>query len=86
MPVTWQQNGEGMTFDEAYEKMCERNYFGMMMVETGEADALITGVYSRYADSLEAAKEVVGIRDGLNQLLMTLYFVTLQSTKLKRYR
>ncbi len=59
---------EGMTFDEAYEKMYERNYFGMMMVETGEADALITGVYSRYADSVKAAKEVVGIRDGLNHI------------------
>lgn len=59
---------EGMTFDEAYEKMYERNYFGMMMVETGEADALITGVYSRYADSVEAAKEVVGIRDGLKHI------------------
>lgn len=59
---------EGMTFDEAYEKMYERNYFGMMMVETGEADALITGVYSRYVDSVEAAKEVVGIRDGLNHI------------------
>lgn len=59
---------EGMTFDEAYEKMYERNYFGMMMVETGEADALITGVYSRYADSMKAAKEVVGIRDGLNHI------------------
>ncbi|MDD2284167.1 MAG: NADP-dependent malic enzyme [Paludibacter sp.] len=59
---------EGMTFDEAYEKMYERNYFGMMMVETGEADALITGVYSSYANSVEAAKEVVGIRDGLKHI------------------
>jgi malate dehydrogenase (oxaloacetate-decarboxylating)(NADP+) len=59
---------EGMTFEEAYEKMYERNYFGMMMVETGEADALITGVYSRYADSVQAAKEVIGIRDGLKHI------------------
>lgn len=59
---------EGMTFDEAYEKMYERNYFGMMMVETGEADALITGVYSRYSDSIRAATEVVGIRDGLKHI------------------
>ncbi|GAB1416922.1 NADP-dependent malic enzyme [Paludibacter sp.] len=59
---------EGMTFDEAYEKMYERNYFGMMMVETGEADALITGVYSRYSDSVNVAKEVVGIRSGLNHI------------------
>lgn len=57
-----------MTFDEAYEKMYERNYFGMMMVETGEADALITGVYSSYANSVEAAKEVIGIRDGLKHI------------------
>jgi malate dehydrogenase (oxaloacetate-decarboxylating)(NADP+) len=59
---------EGMTFEEAYEKMYERNYFGMMMVETGEADALITGVYSRYTDSVNVAKEVVGIRSGLNHI------------------
>lgn len=59
---------DGMTFEEAYEKMYERNYFGMMMVECGEADALITGVYSRYADSVEAAIEVIGIRDGLKHI------------------
>jgi len=59
---------EGMTYEEAYEKMYERNYFGMMMVETGEADALITGVYSRYADSVEAAREVIGLREGLKHI------------------
>lgn len=59
---------EGMTFDEAYEKMYERNYFGMMLVETGEADALITGVYTKYTDSIQAAKEVIGIRDGLKHI------------------
>jgi malate dehydrogenase (oxaloacetate-decarboxylating)(NADP+) len=59
---------EGMTFDEAYEKMYERNYFGMMMVEVGDADALITGVYTKYTDSIQAAKEVIGIRDGLKHI------------------
>ena len=59
------RNREGMTFDEAYEKMYERNYFGMMMVETGEADALITGVYTKYADTIQAAKDVIGLRPGL---------------------
>ena len=47
---------EGMTFEEAFEKMYERNYFGMMMVETGEADALITGVITKYEDSVKAAR------------------------------
>ena len=59
---------EGMTFDEAYEKMYERNYFGMMMVETGDADALITGVYTKYADSIQAAKDVIGLRPGLKYM------------------
>ncbi len=59
---------EGMTFEEAYEKMYERNYFGMMMVEVGDADALITGVYTKYADSIQAAKEVIGVREGLNHI------------------
>ncbi len=59
---------EGVTYDEAYEKMYERNYFGMMMVETGEADALITGVYTKYADAVQAAKDVIGIRPGLNHI------------------
>ena len=59
---------EGVTYDEAYEKMYERNYFGMMMVETGEADALITGVYTKYTDAVKAAKDVIGIRPGLNHI------------------
>lgn len=33
---------EGYTLQEAIDKMYERNYFGMMMVETGDADAFIT--------------------------------------------
>lgn len=59
---------QGMSYDEAYEKMYDRNYFGMMMVETGEADALITGVYTKYSDTMQAAKDVIGIRDGLNHI------------------
>ncbi|OIP83047.1 MAG: NADP-dependent malic enzyme [Porphyromonadaceae bacterium CG2_30_38_12] len=66
--LTKKRSREGMTFEEAYEKMYERNYFGMMMVETGDADALITGVYTKYADTMQAAKEVIGIRDGLKHI------------------
>ena len=54
---------EGYNFEEANDKMFDRNYFGMMMVETGEADALITGVYTKFATTLQAAKEIVGIRE-----------------------
>jgi malate dehydrogenase (oxaloacetate-decarboxylating)(NADP+) len=55
---------EGATLDEAADKMFERNYFGMMMVETGDADAFITGVYTKYSNTIKVAKEVIGIRDG----------------------
>ncbi len=68
LKLSEKRSREGMTYDEAYEKMYERNYFGMMMVETGEADALITGVYTKYADSVQAAKDVIGIREGLNHI------------------
>lgn len=54
---------EGYTFEEAYDKMYERNYFGMSMVEHGDADAFITGLYTKYSNTIKVAKEVVGIRD-----------------------
>ena len=57
---------EGYTLDEANHKMFERNYFGMMMVETGEADAFITGTYTKYSNTIKVAKEVVGIKPGYN--------------------
>ncbi len=72
--LTEKRSREGMTYDEAYEKMYERNYFGMMMVETGDADALITGVYTKYADSIQAAKDVIGLREGL-QFMAAMHIV-----------
>lgn len=57
---------QGYTFQEAYDKMYERNYFGMMMVETGEADAFITGLYTKYSNTIKVAKEVIGIRPEYN--------------------
>ncbi|WP_311438382.1 NADP-dependent malic enzyme [Hallella colorans] len=53
---------QGYTFEEAYDKMYERNYFGMSMVEQGDADAFVTGLYTKYSNTIKVAKEVVGIR------------------------
>ena len=55
---------EGITLDEAREKMFDRNYFGMMMVEVGDADAFITGTYTKYTETIQIAKDVIGIREG----------------------
>ena len=55
---------EGYTVEEANDKMFERNYFGMMMVETGDADAFITGLYTKYSNTIKVAKEVIGMQEG----------------------
>ena len=60
--LTEKRARDGYTFQEANDKMFERNYFGMMMVETGEADAFITGLYTKYSNTVKVAKEVIGIR------------------------
>lgn len=57
---------EGVTYAEACEKMVDRNAFGMMMVETGDADAFVTGVYSRYSEVTKMAEQIIGIRPTYN--------------------
>lgn len=52
----------GVSYNEALEKMFDRNYFGMMMVNFGDADAFLGGTYSAAHSIGEIAKEVVGIR------------------------
>ena len=53
---------EGVTYSEACEKMVDRNAFGMMMVATGDADAFVPGVYSRYSEVTKMAEQIIGIR------------------------
>ncbi len=60
--LTDKRKRDGYTFEEANDKMFERNYFGMMMVETGEADAFITGLYTKYSNTIKVANEVIGIQ------------------------
>jgi len=48
---------------EAVKVMRERPYYGCMMVETGDADALISGLTRRYPDTLRPALEIIGVED-----------------------
>jgi malate dehydrogenase (oxaloacetate-decarboxylating)(NADP+) len=50
---------KGLSKYEAGKKMYDRNYFGAMMVEHGEADAFIAGYATKYADALVPLKEVI---------------------------
>jgi malate dehydrogenase (oxaloacetate-decarboxylating)(NADP+) len=51
---------KGMTYEEALELMNNRNYFGTMLVETGQADAFLSGFTSKYSDTIKPALNVIG--------------------------
>jgi malate dehydrogenase (oxaloacetate-decarboxylating)(NADP+) len=57
----------GVTIYEAENKMRSRNYYAAMMVELGEADAMITGVTRKYRDSIKSSLEIIGVRDGVKR-------------------
>lgn len=50
----------GITYPEARKIMLERNYFGAAMVESGEADALISGLTRNYPATIKPALQVIG--------------------------
>lgn len=57
--------------------MFDANYYGMMMVQCGDADGLITGLYSNYHYLSQVARSTVGIEKGHN------YFATMHLVVLK---
>lgn len=59
---------KGLSSFEATRLMYNRNYFGSMMVETGEADALISGLSRNYPDTLRPALQVIGRAPGVNRV------------------
>ena len=58
----------GLTLFESRKMMRERNYFGSMMVRTGAADALISGLTRKYPATVKPALQVIGIRDGVSRV------------------
>lgn len=58
----------GLTLYDARKLMHERNYFGAMMVETGMADAMISGLTRKYAAPIKPALECIGVQEGVNRV------------------
>jgi malate dehydrogenase (oxaloacetate-decarboxylating)(NADP+) len=58
--------------------MRERNYFGCMMVETGEADALISGLTRKYPDTIRPALQVIGMEAGVKKVAGMYIIITKQ--------
>lgn len=58
----------GFTLYESRKIMQERNYYGSMMVETGQADALISGLTRNYADTIKPALRIIGTQDNVSKV------------------
>ncbi|MGZ5253616.1 MAG: NADP-dependent malic enzyme [Flavitalea sp.] len=53
---------------ESYKVMRDRNHFGAMMVETGDADAMISGLTKNYPDTIRPAIHTIGMEEGIKKL------------------
>jgi malate dehydrogenase (oxaloacetate-decarboxylating)(NADP+) len=58
----------GITLLDAEKLMQERNFFGTMMVEKDEADALISGLTRKYPDVIKPALQILGTREGVSKV------------------
>lgn len=59
---------KGLTKQEAYKRFKDRNYFGSMMVEMGEADALISGLTTDYPTTIRPALNIIGVEDHVSRV------------------
>ena len=67
---------KGVTLHDARKMMNERNYFGAMMVETGEADALISGLTRNYSATIRPSLQIIGTQDGVKKVAGMYIIVT----------
>ena len=59
---------KGFNHYESLKIMKDRNHFGCMMVETGDADAMISGLTRNYADAIRPALQIIGTEDGVSKI------------------
>lgn len=59
---------KGLNFYESKKIMRDRNYYGCMMVETGDADVMISGLLKNYPDAIRPALQIVGTEDSVKKI------------------
>ncbi len=59
---------KGINLNDARQKMNDTNYFGVMMVETGDADGFLAGYSTKYSDTIRPAMKIVGTNNSLNHI------------------
>lgn len=62
------RNRRGFNRYESYKIIKERNHFGCMMVETGEADAMISGLTKNYPDTIRPALQIIGVEPEVKKI------------------
>jgi malate dehydrogenase (oxaloacetate-decarboxylating)(NADP+) len=58
----------GFNFYESKKIMRDRNYYGCMMVEAGDADAMISGLLKNYPDTIRPALQIIGMEEGAKKV------------------
>ena len=59
---------KGFNHYESLKIMKDRNHFGCMMVETGDADAMISGLTRNYADAIRPSLQIIGTEEGVKNI------------------
>jgi len=59
---------KGLTYQDCLRLMRERNYFAAMMVEHGDADALVSGLTKDYPKTILPSLQTIGTADGVNRV------------------
>lgn len=59
---------KGINKYESLKIMKDRNHFGCMMVETGDADAMLSGLTKNYAEAIRPALQIIGTEEGVKKI------------------
>ncbi len=59
---------KGFNLYESKKIIRDRNYFGCMMVENGDADAMISGLSKNYAETISPALQTIGTEEGVKKI------------------
>ncbi len=58
----------GVNHYESNKLMKDRNHYGCMMVETGDADAMLSGLTKNYAEAIRPALQIIGTEEGVKKI------------------
>lgn len=59
---------KGLSLRDCQQLLRDRNYYGAMMVELGEADALVSGLTKDYPKTILPSLQIIGIAEGVNRV------------------